>query len=60
MVEKKSKAYCGSLYVDSRKHGAVAVKELYDFVTNGTPIPQESLQDGTKVTPDNAAQVFGG
>ena len=60
MLEKKSKAYCGSLYVDSRKHGAVAVKELYDFVTNGTPIPQESLQDGTKVTPDNAAQVFGG
>jgi L-arabinose transport system substrate-binding protein len=58
MLEKKSAGYCGSLYVDSRKHGAVAVQELYDFVTKGTPIPQESLQDGTKVTADNAAEVF--
>ena len=59
MIEKKSPGYCGSLYVDSRKHGAVAVQELYDFVTAGTPIPMESLQDGTKVTADNAAAVFG-
>ncbi len=60
LVEKKSKAYCGSLFVDSKKHGAVATQELFDFVTNGTPIPAESLQDGIKVTPENAAQVFGG
>lgn len=60
MVEKKSAGYCGSLFVDSRKHGAVAVQELYDYAVNGVPIPTEpQLQDGVEVTPENAAEVFG-
>lgn len=59
MLEKKSPGYCGSLYVDSRKHGAVAVQAIYDYAVNGTPIPLEQLQDGIKVTAENAAEVFG-
>ena len=59
MLEKQSAAYCGSLYVDSRKHGAVGVQAIYDYVVNGTEIPLEQLQDGIKVTADNAAEVFG-
>lgn len=59
MIEKQSAGYCGSLYVDSRKHGAVGVQAIYDFVVNGTEIPLEQLQDGTQVTAENAAEVFG-
>ncbi len=59
MLEKQSAGYCGSLYVDSRQHGAVGVQAIYDFVVNGTPIPMEQLQDGIKVTAENAAEVFG-
>jgi L-arabinose transport system substrate-binding protein len=59
MLEKKSAGYCGSLYVDSRKHGAVAVQAIYDYAVNGTEIPLEQLQDGIQVTADNAAEVFG-
>lgn len=59
MLEKHSAGYCGSLYVDSRKHGAVAVQELYDHAVNGTEIPLEQLQDGIQVTAENAAEVFG-
>ncbi len=59
MIEKQSAGYCGSLYVDSRKHGAVGVQAIYDYVVNGTEIPLEQLQDGIKVTADNAAEVFG-
>ncbi len=59
MLEKQSAGYCGSLYVDSRKHGAVGVQAIYDYVVNGTEIPLEQLQDGIKVTADNAAEVFG-
>ncbi len=59
MLEKMSAGYCGSLYVDSRKHGAVGVQAIYDFVVNGTEIPLEQLQDGIQVTAENAAEVFG-
>ena len=59
MLEKQSAGYCGSLYVDSRKHGAVAVQAIYDYAVNGTEIPLEQLQDGIQVTAENAAEVFG-
>lgn len=59
MIEKGSPGYCGSLYVDSRKHGAVGVQAIYDYVVNGTEIPLEQLQDGIQVTAENAAEVFG-
>lgn len=59
MIEKQSPGYCGSLYVDSRKHGAVGVQAIYDFVVNGIEIPLEQLQDGIQVTAENAADVFG-
>jgi L-arabinose transport system substrate-binding protein len=59
MLEKQSAGYCGSLYVDSRRHGAVGVQAIYDYVVNGIEIPLEQLQDGIQVTPENAAEVFG-
>jgi L-arabinose transport system substrate-binding protein len=59
MLEKQSAGYCGSLYVDSRKHGAVGVQAIYDYVVNGIEIPLEQLQDGIQVTAENAAEVFG-
>ena len=40
----------GSIYVDSAIHGATAVRELYDHVTKGTPIPERTIIAGTLIT----------
>ena len=39
-----------SVYVDSRVHGATAVRLMHDFVTNGTPIPARTIIDGLVIT----------
>jgi L-arabinose transport system substrate-binding protein len=40
----------GSIYVDSKIHGATAIRELYDHVTNGVPIPERTIIAGTLIT----------
>ncbi len=39
-----------SVYVDSRVHGATAVRLMHDFVANGTPIPARTIIDGLVIT----------
>lgn len=39
-----------SVYVDSRVHGATAVRLMNDFVANGTPIPARTIIDGLVIT----------
>lgn len=39
-----------SVYVDSRVHGATAVKLMHDFVANGTAIPARTIIDGLVIT----------
>lgn len=39
-----------SVYVDSRVHGATAVRLMNAFVAEGTPIPERTIIDGTVIT----------
>ncbi len=39
-----------SVYVDSRVHGATAVKLMHALVAEGTPIPERTIIDGTVIT----------
>lgn len=59
---KKAQAtgFRGSIYVDSRAHGRVAVKELYDFLTAGTPVPARTIIDGHLITRDDNALACSG
>ena len=43
----------GSIYVDSAKHGEAAIRQLHDFVTAGTPIPEKTIIAGTLITKDD-------
>jgi L-arabinose transport system substrate-binding protein len=45
----------GSIYVNSKVHGATAVRELNDFITKGTPIPARTIIDGKLITRDDNA-----
>jgi L-arabinose transport system substrate-binding protein len=39
-----------SVYVDSRVHGATAVRLMHDHLANGTPIPARTIIDGLVIT----------
>lgn len=60
LLQDNANAYCGSLFIDSRNHGATAVRLLYDHIVNGAELPMETLTPGTIVTRENASEVFGG
>jgi L-arabinose transport system substrate-binding protein len=51
--------YCGSLYVNSAKHGEMAVKLIADFNKTGKKIPAQTLVPGTEVTVENWKTIFG-
>ena len=40
----------GSIFVDSRVHGATAIRELYANVTKGEPIPARTIIEGHLIT----------
>lgn len=42
-----------SVYVDSRVHGATAVRLMHEFLAGGTPIPARTIIDGTVITRDD-------
>jgi L-arabinose transport system substrate-binding protein len=42
-----------SVFVDSRVHGATAVRLMHDFVANGTEIPARTIINGTIITRDD-------
>ena len=39
-----------SIYVDSAIHGATAIRELHDHITQGKPIPERTIIAGTLIT----------
>ena len=45
----------GSIFVDSRVHGATAIRELYANVTKGEPIPARTIIEGHLITRDDNA-----
>jgi L-arabinose transport system substrate-binding protein len=45
----------GSIFVDSKVHGATAVRELYEFITKGVAIPSRTIIDGHLITRDDNA-----
>jgi L-arabinose transport system substrate-binding protein len=51
--------YCGSVFVNSAKHGEMAVKLIVDHIKTGKKIPSQTLIPGTKVTVDNWKTIFG-
>jgi L-arabinose transport system substrate-binding protein len=44
-----------SIFVDSRVHGATAVRQLYDNITAGTAIPEKTIIAGQVITRDDNA-----
>jgi L-arabinose transport system substrate-binding protein len=47
----------GSMYVDSKVHGQVAVNHLYEKVVNGKDIPMSTIVDGVLITRDDNSAV---
>jgi len=45
----------GSIYVDSKIHGATAIRLLNDHVTTGAEIPERTIIAGTLITKDDNA-----
>lgn len=58
--EKGTRAYCGSLFANSKKHGEVAAQLMADFLLDGKELPLETLVPGVEVTSENYAEVFSG
>lgn len=60
MTKPEENPYCGNVFIDGVKNGGIAVQMMYDALTGGKPLPDQTLSPGTLVTRANASQVFGG
>jgi ABC-type sugar transport system substrate-binding protein len=49
-----------SLMAQAKEHGATAVQAIYDFVTEGTAIPETTFIPAAVMTPDNYEELTGG
>lgn len=56
---ESSTGFRASVYVDATVHGSTAVQLMYDFLANGTPIPEKTIIPGTLVDESNFAKVVG-
>lgn len=49
-----------SLMAMAKVHGGTAVQEIYDYLVNGTPIPEVTFVPAAVMTPDNWQELVGG
>ncbi|CAN5334095.1 arabinose ABC transporter substrate-binding protein [soil metagenome] len=54
---EKSSGFRATYYIDSAVHGQKAVQELYDFLKNGTAIPEKTIIPGTLIDVKNFADI---
>ena len=48
-----------SLMAQAKGHGATSIQEIYDFLTQGTPIPDITFIDAAVMTPENWQELTG-
>ena len=49
----KPTGFKAAVYIDAALHGAKAGEIMYDYLANGTPLPENSIVQGVMVDPTN-------
>jgi len=56
----KPTGFKAAVYINAALHGKKAMEVLYDYLANGTPIPENSIVQGVMVDPTNYATTIEG